>query len=135
MVFMNNTLFIKICCISIFEQSIIMYIIICLLNKECMLQEKQMFFNLRVPLSCIPITLSMHSSTKDVFSLFGRHKNWMFPYLSTPHPIFCDALATSILFFGHSETKAIPIKKKFIVLVLYERYRYCYHHVDYTVKS
>lgn len=34
-----------------------------------MVQEKQMFsFKLNVPLSCIPITLSIHNSTKDVLS-------------------------------------------------------------------
>lgn len=53
------------------------------------------------------------------FSSLGMQMYWLWPLISEPHPILCDALKNSASVIGHELTKAMAEKKiKFICTYL-----------------
>ena len=55
-----------------------------------------------LPFSCNPMTPLWQNSIKEFFSALGKHKYWLFPYLSFTQPNLFDALSTSGILEGHS---------------------------------
>lgn len=79
----------------------------------CTMNSSWVAFSLRVLcISTIPITPWKQISTKEVLFLLGRHRYWLFPYMSSPHLSLFDACITSCLLLGQTLTKTITVKKK-----------------------